>query len=149
MEEIIENRLTEDGFRELKLMSDVPVKEERVMRFITLAAREHAQIRCYDTTALSLFYGEARWAVRGDAVDIHCEGWIRFRRFVAWKILPGERMSEAISLARCAYVKLFVRCPKYAFTRSLPKSVESCVEVDDVMLLQADWALPGCLLIGG
>jgi len=149
MEEIIENKLTEDGFRQVKMISDAAVKDERMMCFVPVAAREHAQIHCYDTAALSLFYGEARWPVRGEAVDIHCEGWVKFRRLVVWKMLPGERMSEVISLAKCAYVKLFVRCPRYAFTRSLPKSVENCVEVDDVMLMQAEWAIPGCVMIGG
>ncbi|HZM24559.1 MAG TPA: hypothetical protein VFC02_22620 [Anaerolineales bacterium] len=149
MEEIIQNKLTEDGFRHLKLISDSRVAEERMMRFIPVPAREHAQIRCSDTTALSLFYGEANWPVRGDAVDIHAEGWIKFRRLVVWKLLPGERMSEAIGLAKCSYIKLFLRCPRYAFARSLPKSVESGVEVDDVMLMQAEWAIPGCVMIGG
>ena len=149
MEEVIENRLTEDGFRQLKMISDVAVTEARMMRFIPVAARDHVQIHCYPTPALSLFYGDAKWPVRGDAVDIHCEGWIKYRRLVAWKILPGERMSEAISQARCAYVKMFVRYPRYAFAKTMPKNTEPGIEVAEVMLMQAEWALPGCLLIGG
>ena len=151
MEEIIENKLTEDGYRQIKLVCDVAVKEQRMMRFIPAAARVHAQIRCYDTSALSLFYGEARWPVRGEIVDVYFEGLEikRFRRLVAWKIMPGERMSEEIAKARCAFIDLFARWPQYAFTRTLPKSVESGIEVEDVMLMQAEWALPGCLLIGG
>jgi hypothetical protein len=141
--------LTEDGLRHLKMFSDVKVSDERMKRFVPAASLEHAQIRCYDTAALSLFYGEAKWPVRGDAVDVHCEGWVKFRRVVAWKLMPGERMSEAISLAKCSYIKLFVRSPRFAFTRTLPRAVENGVEVDGVMLLQAEWALPGCVMIGG
>lgn len=149
MEEIIQNNLTEDGLRHLKILSDVKVTDECMMRFIPVAAREHAQVRCYDTAALSLFYGEATWPVRGEAVDVHCEGWVKFRRVVAWKLMPGERMSEVISLALVCYSSMFSRYPAYAFVRTLPRSVENGIEVDDVMLLQADWVLPGCVMIGG
>ncbi len=149
MEEIVQNNLTEDGLRHLTMMSDVKVTDERMMRFVPVAAHGHAQVRCFDTAALSLFYGDATWPVRGEAVDVHCEGWLKFRRLVAWKLMPGERMSEAIRLAKCSYVKLFVRSPRFVFTRTLPKSVENGIEVDDVMLLQAEWALPGCVMIGG
>lgn len=153
MEEIIENKLTEDGFRQVKLVSDVEVKEERMMCFVPIPAREHAQIHCFQSSALSLFYGEARWPAHGDIVDIRAEVWAagayEWRRFAAWKLMPGERMSEAIRSALVYYTRYCSRFPQYAFARTLPKTIESGIDVDDLILLQADWVPPGCLLIGG
>lgn len=148
MDEIIYDRLNWDGMREVKIISDSPVSEGRMLRFVPDPARDLVRVRCYDTAALKVFYGEAIWPAR-EVVDFHMEGWPKFRRFVVWKLTPGERISQGMECAAERYFYLFLRWPRYAFIRTKPAKVDDFVEVQDVMLLEADWALPGCLALGG
>lgn len=148
MEEVVYNRLTMEGIREAKLISDSEVSEAQMLRFVPDPARGLVKVRCYPTSALNLFYGEASWPVR-EAVDIQCGGWPKFRRVVAWKLLPGERVSEGMRCAAYRYAELFMRWPRFAFIRTKPAEVENGIEIDDVMLMEANWALPGCLMVGG
>jgi len=148
MEQIVLNQLMNDGMCQVKLLSDTPVRPARMLRFVPTPALDFAEVNCYDTAALSLFYGEVTWPAR-DAVDIHLPGWPKARRVVVWKIMPGERMSEAIVAAYLQYSMLFGRMPNFAFTKQLPKTVEHGHEVFGVMLLESDWAIRGCLMVGG
>lgn len=148
MEEIIFNRLTLGGIREVKLISDSAVSEERMMRFVPGPAIDLVKVWCYPTAALSLFYGEASWPAR-EAVDIQCEGWPKFRRVVVWKLVPGERVSVGVRSAASRYFELFMRWPRFAFIRHKPAEVENGIEIENVMLMEANWALRGCLMVGG
>jgi hypothetical protein len=134
--------------REMKLLSDAPVSDARMMQFIPTPAVEFSKIHCQVTAALSLFYGEAQWPVR-EAVEIHCEGWPKFRRLVVWKMMNDERMSLAMEDVRIYYFQLFMRHPRFAFTKRLPRQVEDGWESNGLMLMQAEWALRGCLMVGG
>lgn len=148
MEEIIENKLTEDGFRQVKLVCDVAVKEERMMRLIPLAAREQAQIRCYQSTALSLFYGEARWPVR-EAVDIQPKEWPRRRRLVVWNLKGCLSVTVALNDSAKEYERLFGRRPQYAFIWKMPKEAEHAMHVGDLYLFESDWIPQHCVAVGG
>lgn len=120
MEQIVLNRLMEDGMREVKLLSDRPVELVRMYRFVATNALDHAEVRVYDTAALSLFYGEARWPAR-DAVDFHLPHWRKFRRLVVWRMLAGDRVSVSMEEARLFYFQLFMRHPRFAFVRRVPR----------------------------
>lgn len=148
MEEVIFNRLTMEGMREVKLISDSEISEAQILRFVPDPARGLVKVRCYPTAALNLFYGEANWPVR-EAVDFQCEGWPKFRRLVVWKLMQGERISTALPCAAWNYFELFCRWPGFAFIRTKPAEVENGIEVENVMLMEANWALPGCLMVGG
>ena len=148
MEEVIFNRLTMEGMREVKLISDSPVREERMRLFVPGPAIGLEHVRCYDTAALRVFYGEASWPAR-EAVDFQCEGWPKFRRLVVWKLMSGERVSEGMRCAAWRYFELFLRWPAFAFIRTKPAQVENGIEIEDLMLMEADWALPSCLMVGG
>jgi len=148
MEKIVLNRLTVEGVRELKLLSDQPVEARRLCRFIPTPALEFAEVRVYDTAALSLFYGEARWAAR-DAVDIQLPGWVKARRLVVWKLTPSERVSQAMEEARLYYFQLFMRHPRFAFIRRLPRALDEEWEQNGLMLMECEWALMNCLMVGG
>ena len=148
MEEVVHNRLTMEGIREVKLISDSPVSEGRMMRFVPEPAIGLVTVRCYDTTALNLFYGEASWPAR-EAVDFQCDGWPKFRRVVVWKLVPGERVSVGVRSAASRYFELFMRWPRFAFIRHKPAEVENGIEIENVMLMEANWALRGCLMVGG
>lgn len=93
------------------------------------------------------FHLRGEWPYRG-ALDVQCEGWPQFKRFVCWA-LKGERVSKAMREGTLHYSRIFGRYPGTAFIRQMPKDVEEGVEVDGVALLCADWAPQGCLLIGG
>jgi len=65
--------------------------------------------------------------------------------------MPGEgyRLSEIVEfLAEWYFVQTRQRAG-FAFARKLPRDVESGCEVDGVMLFEAEWALQGCVMVGG
>ena len=148
MEQIVLNQLMNDGMCQVKLLSDTPVRPARMLRFVPTPALDFAEVNCYDTAALCLFYGEVKYPVR-EVVEMRCEGWILPRQMVVWKLMPGERMSEELKLACAYYFQHFFRYPTFAFVRNLPRDIGSEVEVGRVLLLQAEWAIPGCLMVGG
>jgi hypothetical protein len=147
MEQIILNNLTSDGTRHVKLMSDKPVNQARMLQFVPTPALDYAQIKCYDTAALMLFYGEVDYPAR-EAVDFQCEGWPKFRRLVVWKLMPTDYVSVCMEEARLYYFHIFMRHPRYAFIRKYPH-IDDLYEANGLMLIEAEWALPGCLMVGG
>ncbi len=148
MREIVLDELTMDGMRHMKVISDQAVSKAFMLSYVSTPALELAQVNCFDTSALSLFYGEVSWPLRGP-VEIRCEGWKSFRRMLGWKLIPGERVSEAMKDAVLEYFMRAHRLPNYAFMRRLPHAVENGIDVEGLILLEAEWALEGCLLIGG
>lgn len=148
MEEVILNSLTSDGMCHVKLMSDKPVSEARMLQFVPTPALEYAQVKCYPTTALMLFYGEVDYPAR-EAVDFQCQGWPKFRRLIVWKLMPTDRVSACMEDARVYYFQIFMRHPRFAFIKQMPKMIEEEYESNGLMLIKAEWALPGCLMVGG
>ena len=150
MEEIIHNRIGLDGMCEIKIVSDHAVKDARMLKFVPGAAREFAKVNCYSTSALSLFYGEVTYPAR-EVVEFRYEGMPRPRRLAVWRLMEGEgyRMSEIIEyLAQWFFTQTKQR-PQYAFVKSLPKSVERFTEVDGLVLLDVEWCLEKCVMVGG
>lgn len=151
MIEILLNDITVDGMRRVKVMSDHRVTEAFMRRYVPGAAKGLEHVHCHDTAALSLFYGEVTWPVRE---VIRCQltvDSLRLRNLVVWKFVAEEeyRLSEIIVfLADWYFVRAHHR-PQFAFIRKLPNGIESCTEVEEVMLVQADWALNGCVMVGG
>lgn len=154
MIEMVLNQVSVDGMRLVRVISDRVVSEACLRSMAPGAAREFAEVRCWDTAALNLFYGEARWPVR-EMVEVKMPS-SRFqvptmRRLVAWRFMEGEgyRVSEVIEhLARWFFVQTHRR-PGFAFMKRLPKGVECGEEVEGVMLLEAEWALERCVMVGG
>jgi hypothetical protein len=140
MIELLVNEILPDGMRHVKVVSDLPP--------IPFPVRDGGQIHQWTDELLGLHYLEATWPCM-EVVHVHLEGQPKCRKLVVWKFLPGERVSEIISyVADWFFVQTHHR-PEYAFMRSLPSGVESGTDVDGVMLMQADWALPGCVMVGG
>ena len=174
MEEIVRNSISEDGMREVRVVSDAAVSEARMRQFVPGAARGLEVVKCYPTSALGLFYGEVVYPAR-EVVEFPfaaCkEG--KFRRLAVWRLVPEEgfRVSEVMEfLADWFFVQTHHRAG-YAFMRRLPKeavsgqvlavggaSTASGVPLsaqrdskgeDGLVLLEADWALDRCVLVGG
>ena len=85
--------------------------------------------------------------VRG-AVDVLCEGWRVPKTFVMRGFAGCASVSEAVRDATQMYLKLYKDYPRYAFLKTLPKNVENGVEVDSVMLFEAEWMAAQCVAVG-
>lgn len=154
MEEIVHNRITMDGMREIKVISDQPVTERRMLGLVPGAARGWERVHCYDTSALRLFYGEVIYPAR-EVVTVHLEGMRKPRRFAVWRLVAEEglRVSEVIEhLAEWFFVQTHHRAG-FVFMKALPSGAVSgsMLQVSgcDMALLEAEWALEKCVLVGG
>lgn len=143
MEQILEDLISLDGSRRLKMVSDGEMADLSVPEY----ARDRKKVRTWQDPVLSLHYLELIYPYRGPA-ELRLECWPKMRRMVVWALL-GQRVSQATQEAAILYASTFARWPGYAFICKLPGKVENGVEVDGVMLLQAEWAMPGVLLVGG
>ena len=152
MEEVVTNTISVDGMRLVKMISDAEVREARMLRFVPGASMEFAKVHCYPTTALGVFYGEVTYPAR-EVVDFPfaaCrEG--KVRKLAVWRLMPeeGYRLSELVAFVAEWFFVQTKRRPEWAFVRKLPSGVENFVEVEGVMLTEADWALEKCLMVGG
>lgn len=178
MEEIVYDRLSLDGMRQVKLVSDHAVSEARMRMFVgsgptpspspnTSYLERGVSVHCYDTAALSLFYGEVTFPVRG-AVEVMAEGWIKPRRFAVWRLMQadGLRVSEVIERLADWYFAQTHRKAGYVFMRKLPVGVEDGTpfglrplppnsesanlgEDNELYIFEAEWALEKCVMVGG
>jgi hypothetical protein len=163
MEEIIYNHVSQDGMCEVKLVSDQPVREARMLRFIPhpqplsrgeRGVLDYAKVNCYDTSALSLFYGEIVYPLRG-AIEVTCEGWPKMRRLAAWRLMheDGFRVREVIDILAEWYFAKTMRIPEFAFMRKLPAEICPSTTLlsaqGEIHLSQAEWAMDKCVLVGG
>ena len=168
MIEVVLNQLSGDGMKLVRVISDKPVSETWLWSLVPGAAREFAVVKPWETAALSLFYGEVTYPVRG-VVEIpvptplslrdsppSSERASRFggrvRRLAAWRLMEGEgyRVSEIIEFLAEWYFVQTKRKPGYAFVRKMPRQVESGEwEVDGVMLFEAEWCLEKTVMVGG
>lgn len=138
MEEVIVDTIEAGGMRRLRVVRDAPLELEGLL----------PELKIWEDEALGLHYAEALYPYRG-AVEVHFEGLPkRFRRLVCWA-LQGDRVSKGMQEGAMRFEELFGRRPEYAFIERLPTGAESGVEVDGVMLMEAEWAMPGCLYLGG
>ena len=81
-------------------------------------------------------------------VEIHCEGWPVPKIFVMRKLSSGDRVSEKVNEAALEFLQLFKDAPQFAYISRLPNGVENGVEVDGVMLFEAEWMPPRMVAVG-
>lgn len=82
------------------------------------------------------------------SVEITCEGWPVTKIFVIRNLKIGDRVSEKIKAAALEYLQLFHDAPRFAYISRLPSGVGNGVEVDGVMLFQAEWMPPRMVAVG-
>ena len=138
MIEVLLNDVTLEGNRRVKVVSDLSP--------IPFPVKEGACVRNWSDELLGLHYLEAVWACR-EAIRVRCEGWICARPVVLWKLEKGERVSLALEMIMVVFGGQFKSFPDYAFMKILPKGIENGFEVNDVMLLEAEWVPPGCIVV--
>lgn len=156
VEEIVHDCITPDGMREIKVVSDKAVTEEYLLRFIPGSGREYAKMTCSSTSALSLFHGEITFPLRG-ALELHCEGWIKPRRFGVWRLMKEDpyHVSEVIEFLAEWFFEQVHRKPVFVFMHKLPAGIDpgSLFPIegwkDELILLEAEWAPERCVLVGG
>jgi hypothetical protein len=88
---------------------------------------------------------EVRW---DGAVDVQCEGWTMKKVFVMRSLERGDRVSLKLKDAAEEYLQLFKDYPRFAYVSKLPNGVENGVEVDGVMLFEAEWMPPRHVAVG-
>jgi len=161
MIEVLLNDIAVDGMRRVKVMSDHPVTEAFMRRYVPGAARGLEQVHCHNTSALSLFYGEVVWPCR-EVVRFQVPGIrlgepgarLRERWLVVWKFVAEEeyRLSEIILfLADWYFVQTHQRAG-FAFVKKLSAvndQLSAFEEENGIQLLEAEWALKGCVMVGG
>jgi hypothetical protein len=145
MIEIVVNDVLEDGMRRVRMVSDCEIAPSPLP---SPWKGEGVACRTWSDNLLGLHYAEWTWACR-DVVEVHTEGMKKCRRLVMWKFLPGERVSEVITLVAEWYFVQTHRRPQFAWMQKLPKGVEYGLEVDGVMLLEDESVYPGCVMVGG
>lgn len=82
------------------------------------------------------------------AVEIKCEGWPVAKVFVMRRLKIGDRVSEKVKEAAFEFLQLFHDAPQFAYISRLPKGIGDGVEIDDVMLFEADWMPPKIVTVG-
>lgn len=82
------------------------------------------------------------------AVAVKCEGWFVPKIFMARVLSPGDHVSEKIKDAALEYLQQFHDLPGFAFVSKMPRGVENGVEVDGVMLFEAEWMPPKLVMVG-
>ncbi|MCI0551481.1 MAG: hypothetical protein L0287_11035, partial [Anaerolineae bacterium] len=70
-----------------------------------------------------IYYYRAEYPYRG-VLDIHCEGWSKFRRLVVWSFEGYASVRDAIRDASNYFWRAFRFEPGYCFFRRLPAGVE-------------------------
>jgi len=154
----IENQVDESGLRRVHLMANTSFglrplppnaknthlgedADEWIDRYLVPSG---AQIAV--TKENGAFHLHGSWPYRG-VLDVQPEGWPQFKRFVCWA-LKGERVSKGMTDAAVYYAQTFARWPERAFVREMVDG-KLFVEHDGMILVEADWAPRGCVLVGG
>lgn len=146
---VVEDRLDGQCMRHVHLMANEAIEDAILHPYgisPTTANFERGQ-------AAGTHYVKAVTPFRGVwNVDAACgEG--KRRRLVVWSLaIGGQRWMEVREGARCAAVEFerrFGFASKYVFVRRLPKGAENCMEVEGMILLEAEWMVERAVAVGG
>lgn len=148
MEQVTANTLSPDGMRSVVIVSDEPIDSERWRAAAPGEARDAIIFEASKDGALGIHKLMMTWPAY-EAVEFHCEGWPKPRRMLVVKLLHGERVSEAISAAKISFYLQTGFFPRLIFMRRLPSGAENGMLVDGVILMEAEWAIDGCIILGG
>lgn len=134
---IVEDVVTEDCVRKLHVMSNRPIQMD-------LPADATAE----RTTEAGAYHLRAEWSFTG-ILDIWPRHWPKPRRFLVWRLMDGERVSDAILCAANMFSHAVGFLPKFAFVRTLPEKAEWGQEVHGCLLFAAEWLPRHCVAVGG
>jgi hypothetical protein len=147
-------------------MSDVAVIENRLdaawnVHFQAMAARRESLAAfvdqayplrsfAFEQDELRMWQVKARWPAQ-DFVEVQFAVTpfdLAHWPLVAWHVAPGQKVSAAMVDAGVAFALATGKDPMYAFTRAIPAQAGEGMEVQGIMLVQADWVPNGFLAVG-
>jgi hypothetical protein len=151
MIEVLKVEISPDGMKTIRLMSNRSETDARLLKLVPGAAREWAKIVRESNEMLSLHNITITYPLR-EMVDVRAacaDG--RARRLAVWKLVPEEeyRVREIIGFLVGWYFVQTHRHPEFAFMKKLPAGVEDDLDVCGVALREAEWAMTGCVMVGG
>lgn len=138
---VLENQINNEGIWNLHLMSNLEIEFD--------AARYCAPADAIVTQSrdIGVYHLRATWPMRAP-LKIQCEGWPVPKMFVMWNMTGCASITEAVKSAAQRYEQEFGVRAEFAYLRSLPKGVEPGIEIDDVMVFDADWMVRKCVAVG-
>jgi len=139
MKELLEARIEPGGRVRERWVADAEIGFEPV--------EPGWEVREWSDAMLGLFYAEVVRPYRGPC-EMAIESPKKFMRLLAYG-LWGEKVSKCMRDGAQLYASATGRWPGRAYIAQIPQGAEEFVEVDGVMLVQAEWALPGFIFIGG
>jgi hypothetical protein len=148
MQELINNELTHDGMRRVKVIGDVVIDAARYEHLIPMAARDRVVCVPGCDDILGLYSLEMTWPIH-EPWNVAYLSPKKFRRFFFVHYVYAERVSQCIELARDAFFIGTHHKPGYVFVASMPKSVEAGKEVHGCLLFEAEWMPAQCVATGG
>lgn len=134
---IVEDVVTEDCVRKLHVMSNSP---------INMSLPRDATVR--ETVEGGAHHLRAELPFTG-MLDIWPREWPKPRRFYVWRLLDGQRVSEAVRTAAEVFEQATGFAPKFAFVRTLPEKAEWGQDVHGCLLFAAEWLPMNCVAVGG
>ncbi|MFZ5856758.1 MAG: hypothetical protein ACOYZ6_08005 [Chloroflexota bacterium] len=134
---IVSDVVTEDGMRQLHVMSNEPIH---------MSLPGEATVR--QTQEAGAYHLRAEWPFFG-MLDIWPREWPKPRRFYVLRLLDSQRVSDAIRTAAEVFEQAAGRAPKFAFVRTLPPRAEDGQDVYGCILLVATWLPRDCVAVGG
>lgn len=138
----VENIVTDDGMCVVRLKSGFELTVDALKNY---NAPVDAKIEI--SKEADVHHVRATWAMRG-ALKIDAEGWPVPKIFVMWNLTGCKSISMAIRDAAAHYENIYGVRPEYAFIRKLPGIVDNGVEVDNLMLFEAEWMARKCVAVG-
>lgn len=134
---IVSDMVTEDGMRQLHVMSNTPIH---------MRLPDNAEAR--QTQEAGAYHLRSEWPFCG-MLDICPREWPKPRRLYVQRLLGGQRVSDAVRVAAEAFERATGFAPKYAFVREFPQAAEWGQDVYGCIFLAAEWIPRNCVAVGG
>ena len=134
---IVSDIVTEDGMRQLHVMSNEPIR---------MSLPNEATVQ--QTQEAGAYHLLAEWPFFG-MLDIWPRDWPKPRRFYVWRLLDGQKVSDAVRTAAEVFEQATGWAPKYAFARPFPHRADWGQDVHGCILLEATWLPKNCIAVGG
>ncbi len=139
---VLEDIVSGDGTRIIHLMSNFELTLDDLKIYVA-PIDAHVEIK----KEIGVYHLRASWPMRGP-LEVCCAGWPVPMIFVVWNLAGCESVTTAIRSAAQHYQDIFGERPGYAYMRTMPKGREPGVEVDDLMLFDAEWMVSKCVAVG-
>ena len=135
---VVENRVDDQCIKHLHLMSNFFINRPT-------APLEQGVLK----QEAGVWHYRAEYPYRGvlDVQAACADG--KFRRLVVWSLNGCGSVREAICQAEVYFWAAFRFRPAYVFMKKLPNGVENGLDVEGMILVEAEWMLERSVAVGG